>query len=319
MSMKVLRVLLLAAVILLVVSSVQAAKVVLLNFDGDATFPSLTSQSVTYGLAPFTGSAFSLSASDADAVKANILTLVEADYAPYDINFITDKSLPHDYEWGVDDSANVYTEGPPYYLSVDPYSPCPSGYTCHRLFGKTANNPGDTDNWGNNIYHPEYSRTFAGSFALGAGTASPSSPSLVGHTVGQISQALGNSAAHEIAHLFGVKHPASGAGWNLMYTEVESVESTVNKYFSASDQAILLAALGPTPISTDTDKDGIIDSLDNCPTVYNPDQLDSNTNGIGDACESIPGIPEFPSLALPVSMIIGFLGAVLFIQRSRER
>ena len=29
-------------------------------------------------------------------------------------------------------------------------------------------------------------------------------------------------------------------------------------------------------------------------------------------------VPEFPSLALPVSMIIGFLGAVLLIQRTRE-
>jgi hypothetical protein len=28
--------------------------------------------------------------------------------------------------------------------------------------------------------------------------------------------------------------------------------------------------------------------------------------------------PEFPSMALPVTMIIGFLGAVLYIQRTRE-
>gem|GEM_PF-1451704 len=35
----------------------------------------------------------------------------------------------------------------------------------------------------------------------------------------------------------------------------------------------------------DSDMDGIADSVDNCPTVANPDQADSNTNGIGDACE----------------------------------
>jgi len=29
-------------------------------------------------------------------------------------------------------------------------------------------------------------------------------------------------------------------------------------------------------------------------------------------------VPEFPSMFLPATMIIGFLGAVLFIQRSRE-
>ena len=35
----------------------------------------------------------------------------------------------------------------------------------------------------------------------------------------------------------------------------------------------------------DTDDDGIPDSEDNCPTIYNPDQLDANENGIGDICE----------------------------------
>jgi Thrombospondin type 3 repeat len=35
----------------------------------------------------------------------------------------------------------------------------------------------------------------------------------------------------------------------------------------------------------DTDRDGVEDGRDNCPTVPNPDQRDSNRNGRGDACE----------------------------------
>lgn len=35
----------------------------------------------------------------------------------------------------------------------------------------------------------------------------------------------------------------------------------------------------------DTDSDGIADIMDNCPTVANPDQTDSDGDGIGDACD----------------------------------
>jgi hypothetical protein len=36
----------------------------------------------------------------------------------------------------------------------------------------------------------------------------------------------------------------------------------------------------------DQDGDGVPDDIDNCPTVPNPDQADSNLNDIGDACET---------------------------------
>ncbi|MGD8451108.1 MAG: hypothetical protein PVJ57_04765 [Phycisphaerae bacterium] len=36
---------------------------------------------------------------------------------------------------------------------------------------------------------------------------------------------------------------------------------------------------------TDTDGDGFADCVDNCPDVFNPDQADSDGNGLGDACD----------------------------------
>jgi len=38
----------------------------------------------------------------------------------------------------------------------------------------------------------------------------------------------------------------------------------------------------------DTDGDGVPDVNDNCPGVSNPDQTDSDGNGVGDACEGPP-------------------------------
>ena len=41
-----------------------------------------------------------------------------------------------------------------------------------------------------------------------------------------------------------------------------------------------------TEFPTDSDNDGISDDIDNCPDIYNPDQEDSNGDGVGDACEN---------------------------------
>jgi rhodanese-related sulfurtransferase len=42
---------------------------------------------------------------------------------------------------------------------------------------------------------------------------------------------------------------------------------------------------GETATCVDTDEDGINDDRDNCPTVSNPDQKDTDQDGVGDACE----------------------------------
>ena len=39
----------------------------------------------------------------------------------------------------------------------------------------------------------------------------------------------------------------------------------------------------------DTDEDGVVDSLDNCPTTCNPLQLDADLDGLGDLCDAEPG------------------------------
>jgi hypothetical protein len=41
--------------------------------------------------------------------------------------------------------------------------------------------------------------------------------------------------------------------------------------------------------SRDTDGDGVLNEVDNCPAVPNPDQTDTDGDGFGDACDDTPG------------------------------
>ncbi|KAL6080373.1 Cartilage oligomeric matrix protein [Balamuthia mandrillaris] len=56
------------------------------------------------------------------------------------------------------------------------------------------------------------------------------------------------------------------------------------------DYVVHISVEGHSTSISDQDYDGWADSCDNCETVANPDQLDSNNNGVGDACE--PDIDE---------------------------
>jgi Bacterial Ig-like domain (group 1)/Thrombospondin type 3 repeat len=53
-------------------------------------------------------------------------------------------------------------------------------------------------------------------------------------------------------------------------------------------------------VDQDEDNDGINDGVDNCPQVANPDQADSNGNGIGDSCD--PGSPPIDNPPSPVEI-----------------
>lgn len=65
----------------------------------------------------------------------------------------------------------------------------------------------------------------------------------------------------------------------------------------ASNECLPFSA-NPTPncifvnVSNDLDNDGIPDSADNCPNVYNPLQEDTDGDGVGDICDNCVTIPN---------------------------
>lgn len=300
--------------------------VVYLNFEGDPTFPSVTSLRNTSGLAPFTGSAFRLATSERNEVVEKIVAMVRRDFKDFNIRLVTERSaLSGDYyTWGIDDKAYIFAV----FNSDEKF------FDTFRLFGKAGGNP-NTDPGD----HPRHSRTWAGSFALLPGfdppevsvvdiianvdistltvqlpplaisvspfeipfdpfnipafwllfppitgvpvVWRPSNPPLIilSHcntdeincetgwgcgryncrpyiSLDDISQALANSAAHEISHMFGALHdgeinPATGnpvsvlSMEDLLITEDEWIEGNFNKSFGPDNYNILMSRLGP--------------------------------------------------------------------------
>lgn len=84
--------------------------------------------------------------------------------------------------------------------------------------------------------------------------------------------------------------PGSGAsftGWggacagSGTCTVIVSADRSVSAVFAANPPA-------------DADGDGVADSSDNCPSVPNPDQADSDHDAVGDACDATPDGPPSP-------------------------
>ncbi|MEK6303911.1 MAG: BACON domain-containing carbohydrate-binding protein [Acidobacteriota bacterium] len=55
----------------------------------------------------------------------------------------------------------------------------------------------------------------------------------------------------------------------------------------AGDELTAIDYLNAGLGGTDVDGDGVLNAFDNCPLIDNPDQADSNGNGIGDVCDGI--------------------------------
>jgi len=99
----------------------------------------------------------------------------------------------------------------------------------------------------------------------------------------------------------GVLGPGSGGVVVVVDTNVLESPHINNPAIQNRELVLNALAFGNLDMDTDTDNDGVADSLDNCPTVFNPgqEQTGNNEGGpFGDACVD-------PSVRLPDDLNIG--------------
>ena len=118
---------------------------------------------------------------------------------------------------------------------------------------------------------------------------------------------------------FAFSTPVQGVGGFINYVPVEGVAPATIAVYDSQMNLIESQPLTFTTSATSVNSGFFLGFLENSPEIkyftlsrnYIGITTLTTTNG------EIP-TPEFPSTVLPVTMIIGFLGAVLYIQRTRE-
>jgi len=103
--------------------------------------------------------------------------------------------------------------------------------------------------------------------------------------------AAGNSAPTNGASYDTLRARAKANGFVVVIVGLKSPHPDTLPISQLQDE--LLARLRKFAVShikkyENIDNDGVIDDTDNCPNDPNPDQLDSDGDGIGDACSTTP-------------------------------
>lgn len=105
--------------------------------------------------------------------------------------------------------------------------------------------------------------------------------------IGNVISPLANNGGPAMTHALVVGSPAINAASNpLAVDENGSALPTDQRGTGFPRIGASIVDIGAFELLPDSDGDGVVDELDNCSATPNPDQLDSDGDGIGNACDS---------------------------------
>ncbi|MHC4181248.1 MAG: hypothetical protein ACYSWU_27440, partial [Planctomycetota bacterium] len=219
------------------VAAQAASHTLFLDFGPDNSFPEFSFSTAEYTSSPLyqfdanqLGSGFG--ASETTQIDNNVLSIVRVDYDEFDLYVTKTAPASGTYQTlGIDHTTATYTFG-----------------------GNTSDLFGQADDVDNDAHDGDYARVWAGSFS-----AWSSAWQGTNSTVARWSRAIGETAAHEAGHNYGLGHAdsaltfgetAAGDSRNnhVMATGSTGLgaeeRATINRHFSDTSYGILAANLG---------------------------------------------------------------------------
>ena len=158
---------------------------------------------------------------------------------------------------------------PPSYITIEKKSPYSSNYE-YVISKKSFQNP---------VYFPQ---TSADTFKITLYHSQPLRISEIsmGEQSSQVNYSIRFLARPN--NSYSVYSVPSGP---IPFLDTSSSGTLLGNQVNPIQLSSLTAILNPDFQLPDSDDDGITDNSDNCPNTENPDQLDKDASGIGDACE----------------------------------
>jgi len=105
----------------------------------------------------------------------------------------------------------------------------------------------------------------------------------------QIQAAMNTCVPDTSPGLVGSWHFGEASGQAVLDSSQYANNGTLGESAAAgSDDPTRQTQVPPALSCVDSDGDGVVDGLDNCPGIANPSQADSDRDGTGDACDLTP-------------------------------